>query len=57
MRSVKKIRANSGKIQANNQLLKVSRISIGWSAAAADDARIHLTEGSSHAIAANARQF
>ena len=39
---------NSGKLGQNSGKQSISLISIGWGAAAADAAGIHLTEGSSH---------
>ena len=39
---------NSGKLGQNLGKQSISPISIGWSAAAADAAGIHLIEGSSH---------
>jgi len=39
---------NSGKFGQNSGKQSISIVSIGWSAAAADAAGIHLTEGSSH---------
>ena len=39
---------NSGKLGQNLGKQSIPLISIGWSAAAADAAGIHLTEGSSH---------
>ena len=39
---------NSGKLGQNLGKQSLSLISIGWSAAAANAAGIHLTEGSSH---------